>query len=308
MARVTHVKKAQQRYATVKVLNEDGSVKQTPVMKTIKDYVTGETTQVQKTTKRGVKVFMTVTAQDRTKPLPMPECDYSGCKHEQRAIKVGEAYKHITPKSGPYGGRTRVRHEDCPTWMVWEYSSSLSARTAEISHNAWSAFPDSAESADDIESWLEDVASEIEALADEKDESADNIEEGFGHETSASEELREVAENLRSWADDVRSADLPDFPEPEEEDCDDCEGNGTKTEECVYCSGTGLLAETVEGDEDTDPEEECSQCGGEGEADEDCDTCDGTGTVTPEEPSEEQISNWLDEVRDAVSIVDECPV
>ena len=32
MARITHVKKAQQRYKTVPVMNDDGTQKQVPVM------------------------------------------------------------------------------------------------------------------------------------------------------------------------------------------------------------------------------------------------------------------------------------
>jgi hypothetical protein len=36
--------------------------------------------------------------------------------------------------------------------------------------------------------------------------------------------------------------------------------------------------------------------------------CNATGKITPEEPTEEQIEAWRDEVRDVVSIVDESPV
>lgn len=299
MAQITHVKKAQQRYATVPVLDTDGKQKKTPVI----DKRTGQ----QKVSKRG-PVFLTVTVADKTKPLPMPRCDARPCKHGDTEIKVGMAYKHISPKSGPYGGRTLTRHEDCPTWNVWEYSSSLSARLAQISHEAWGSFPEDAESTEDIESWLEDVATEVEALADEKDESADNIEEGFQHETSASEELREVAETLRGWAEEIRGADVPDLPEAEETDCETCEGTGKVEEECVYCSGTGDLSETVEGNEDTDPEEDCTQCEGSGETEVDCEDCDGTGQVTPEEPTDEQMDDWRDEVREAVTVIDDCPL
>ena len=125
MPTITHVKKAQQRYAMVPVCNPDGTPKQTPVMR-------GDGTQ--KTTKRGALVFMTVTVADKTKPQPLDTCDFC-----HQPIEVGTPYKHITPKSGPYGGHKRTRHESCPTWQVWEYSSSLSARIAQIQHDAPSA-------------------------------------------------------------------------------------------------------------------------------------------------------------------------
>jgi len=113
MAKITYVEHAQQRYATVPVLDDNGEPKRTPVI----NKRTGE----QKRTRRGNRpVFMTVTRQDRSQPLSMPRCDYPGCKHPQREIQPGEPYKHISPKSGPYGGRTLSRHRDCPGWNVWD--------------------------------------------------------------------------------------------------------------------------------------------------------------------------------------------
>ena len=40
----------------------------------------------------------------------------------------------------------------------------------------------------------------------------------------------------------------------------------------------------------------------------DCVTCDGSGQVEGDEPSEEQVSAWQDEVRDVISVIDESPV
>lgn len=199
MARITHVKAAQQRYETVPVLDDEGKPKQTPVMR--KD-------GTQRTTKNGKLVFRTNTVEDRNQPLPLRVC--GSCR---QPIELGTPYKHITPKSGPYGGAQLNRHESCPTWQVWEYSSSMSARLAEI-ENSFQQALDSCESEDDVQQALDEAADRIEELADEKDEAGQNIEDGFQHETGQSAELKDTAEQLRSWAEEVRAATVPDFPEP----------------------------------------------------------------------------------------------
>lgn len=270
MARVTHVKKAQQRYATVPVLDENGDPKKVPVMKKVKDYSTGEVTEVQKTTKHGRPVFMKLTVEDRSKPKPPYTCDH--CREE---IKVGTPYKHISPKSGPYGGRKLTRHESCPTWMRWEYSSSMSARLEQISHYFWNAVAQ-VDSPDDVQAALDDAADEIRSLAEEKRESASNIEEGFGHPTEKSEELEQVADDLEAWADDVSSADIPDLPEPEDQECEECGGEGKLADD----NGNEI----------------------------DCTGCEGQGVFTPEDPTEDQLDEWRSELQDALSLIDEAPV
>jgi hypothetical protein len=232
MARITRVKKAQQRYATVPVLNEDGTPKKVPVM----NRRTGE----QKVSKRG-PVFQTVTRKDKTKPLPMPNCDFGNCQHPTRTIQPGEPYMHITPKSGPYGGRTMYRHGDHPGWRVWEYSHSLSAQIERIT----SGYDDAVLGADDestVTDALESMANEVRELAEEKRESATNIEEGFGHPTSQSEELEQVAEDLEGWADELENADVPAVSDYT---CDTCDGTGSVMAEddeddtCEDCDGSG---------------------------------------------------------------------
>jgi hypothetical protein len=279
MARTTHVAKAQQRYETVPVLDEHGDPKKTPVMKKVKDYDTGEVTEVQKTTKTGREVFMTVTVQDKSKPLPNYTCDSCG-----KEIEVGTPYKHITPKSGPYGGRKRTRHESCPNWQVWEYSSSMSAELARISYDFFEAVG-AAESPDDVTSALSDAAGEVKEIAEQKREGASNIEEGFGHPTSASEELESIAEQLDEWAEEIESADVPEMTE-----CEECTDGQV---DCEDCEGTGTIALEDNGSGGRD----CETCSGDGTVD--CETCDGTG---------EDIEAWRDEVRDNVTIVDESPV
>ena len=214
MARVTYVKKAQQRYKTVPVIDpETGEQKKTPVMRT-RRLPDGGTEKVQKTTKTGRPVFMKVTTEDKSQPLPNRKCEKCG-----KEIEVGSSYKHVTPKSGPYGGRKRVRCSDCPTWQQWDLSNSLSAQVARIQFENEVSDP---ESSDELTQAAEAAASEIRDLAEEKKESAQNIVDGFGHETSTSEELAQVAEDLESWADELEqfspSEDAPDRDDFEEGD------------------------------------------------------------------------------------------
>jgi hypothetical protein len=270
MARITHVKAAQQRYEQVPVIDpETGQPKQTPVM--------GKNGQ-QKVTKRGKPVFLSVTMADKTKPLPNRNCGKCGVE-----IKVGDPYKHISPRSGPYGGRTLYRCASCPSWHVWEYSSSLSARLAEISYNFSEAI-DSAESEDDVQTALNEAAEAVREIAQEKGESADNIEQGFQHETEQSQELRDISEQLESWADEIENATIPDFPDPEEAECEEC-------------GGTGVIENPDYDAEAEDSEEEIT-----------CDTCSGSGRFEGDEPSTEQYEAWREEVLSDCSIVDESPV
>ena len=261
MARVTFVKKTQQRYKMVAVIDEaTGKPKRTPVMG--RD---GE----QRTDKRGNKVFMRVTVADKNQPLPDLKCESCG-----KVIPVGDPHKHVTPKSGPYGGSKRVRCSKCPTWQVWDLSHSLSAQIARISHEAQEAFNAGVESVDDVEAILSQAAEEIRGLAEEKRESAGNIEDGFGHSTYVSDELNEVADSLESWADDVEQADVPDAPEE-----------------------TEYPDHEFEEDDDEDADE--GTCAVEG-----CDKDESEHETT----YDDAMDTWRDEAADALSIIDESPV
>lgn len=268
MARVTFVKKAQQRFAMVPVLDAEGQPVRTPVI----DKRTGQ----QKVSKRG-PVFMTQTVADKTKPLPNETCGKCG-----KEIKPGDPYKWIQPKSGPYGGRRLVRCAECPTWHVWDYSSSLSARTAELAYNCEQEI-ENAETPDDVRSALESMAEAVRELAEEKRESASNIEEGFGHPTSASEELESVADELDGWADEVAEADVP---ETDDYKCQTCMGEGT--EDCDNCE-----------DGKTPAGKDCTECDGSGQVP--CSECEG-------EEDYIDLESWRSTVMDDVSIINECPV
>lgn len=233
MARETYVKRAQQRYETKPVLDPaTGEPKRTPVMRA---------DGTQRTSKRG-PVFMTVTERDLTKPLPPLKCE--SC---DAVIAVGMPYKHITPKSGPYGGRQRNRCADCPTWQVWDYSYSLSARLAQLQHEAELDLG-SATTQDDIMAARDAAAEAIREMAREQQDKADNMEQGFGHATSQSEELADQASQLESWADDVEGTDVEDI----DLECQDCAGSGKAEDEdmnevdCPECDGKGELDEPTD--------------------------------------------------------------
>lgn len=289
MARITHVKAARQRYATIPVIDPTtGEQKQTPVMvnkKVREDNGEVRNVLVQKQTKSGRPVFMKVTEADKTQPLPNHICDC--CRNE---IPVGAPYKHVTPKSGPYGGHTKRRCANCPSWQVWELSNSLSSRVAEIVHNAETGLPD-AEDDDEVVSILSEAAEAVRALAEEKRESAENIREGFGHETSASEELDQTAESLDGWADEVEGAwDDSKFDWEDERETAREELRSEAAE-----SGDAEESEDADGDEDQDDDGD----------DEDADDED-----VDEDLVEERVkAKWAEEVDNEVgSILGGCPV
>jgi hypothetical protein len=267
MPKIYHVKKAQQRYETRPVIDPaTGEPKYTVMMRNGAPMLT----------RRGKERRMPVTERDLTRPLPMPVCDH--CRQE---IQVGTPYKHITP----HGSRTRSRHEYCPNWHVWEYSSSLSARIAQILYEGDREI--GAAALEDLSTVRDDLAEQIRALAEEKEEAASNIEDGFGHSTYQSEELTEQAEQLNEWADEVESVDLPEGAE----ECEACGGVGTDEIDCDNCLGTGQ----ADG-------ERCTDCDGTGKNEESCSECGGTGEVEPEEDALEDARQAL---RDAL---ESCPL
>lgn len=268
MPRVTHVKRAQQRYGTRPVIDPaTGEQKRTPMI----NKRTGE----QKVSKSGRPVFLRITERDLTKPKPLLKCD-----HCHKDIEIGTPYKWIKPKSGPYGGRQLNRHAACPSWNVWDYSSSLDARIAQI-QDAFQTDMNGVESPDDVRDALSAAADSIRELAEEKREAASNIEDGFGHETYQSEELNQLGDDLEAWADDIENTEVPD---QEDHQCDECDGTGEV--QCEVCDGTG-----------DDDGEVCTECtGGQTE----CDNCGGDADWIDKEA-------WREAVEAEVGIVEEQP-
>ena len=199
MASITRVKAAQQRYETVPVLDGAGQPVRIPLTREDGS---------PKTDKRGEPIFITKTVPDKSRPKPAENCGKCG-----KTIEVGDPYKHMSPKSGPYGGTRLVRCADCEDWHVWEYSSSLSARLAEVSYYFWENLVE-VTSADDVTDALANAAQAITDIASEKRESAENIESGFQHSTYQSDELNEQADSLDNWAQEIENADVPNEPEP----------------------------------------------------------------------------------------------
>lgn len=268
MPKITYVMKAQQRYQTVPVIDpETGEQKRSPVMR--KD-------GTPKTTKSGRPITLGITARDISRPKPLFKCDHCG-----KEIQIGTPYKHMTPKSGPYGGRTLTRHAGCPSWQSWEYSSALWARIEQIQHDFQTAM-EGALDPDAVTDALSDAAQAVRDLSEEKRESADSLEDGFGHSTYQSEELNQTADDLEGWADEIENADVPaieDYP------CSECDGEGEI--DCEYCGGDG-----------TDEEGPCTECTGGRTT---CPECEGKEGYFDEEV-------WSEAVQDAVGIVEESPV
>ena len=265
MPRVTHVKSAQQRYETKPVRDANGDQVVLPILK--KD-------GTPKTKKNGTAIVRRVTEKDLTKPLPNETCGKCGVE-----IKPGDPYKHMKIKTGTYTSRRLVRCKACPSWHVWEYRYTRSARAAEIEHDVSGALSEAA-TLDDMKSCMEDAAGRIEELAEEADEGANNIEEGFGHPTAQSEELQSEAEELRSWA----------------EECNEWEPNDSDIDTtCPDCDGTCKI-DNPEYDPDDDSK---------GEEEIDCPTCKGTGEVDTDEPTEEQLDEWRGEASD---VLGNCPI
>jgi hypothetical protein len=302
MARVTHVKKAQQRYETVPVIDEaTGEQKVTPVMG--RD---GE----QKVSKRG-PVFMRVTMADKTKPLPPLECDFNGCDITDGKILPGQAYQHITPKSGPYGGRQRSRHEAHPSWQIWEYSYSVSAQAAQVQNDMHETI-DGFEFTDvsDFDALRDEVAEMADAFVSDREEALSNMPEGL-QDGSQAQEYVEMAE---SWKDEIEQASVPDGGT--EEDCADCDGTG-KDEVKWFVNGpdnqslsedgfdsedeaNAALADHLEANEDDDEDDWSVEQGDNGE---DCEICEGTGTAPG------MSEDWIEEAKDAIrEAVDGCEI
>ena len=295
MPRVTVVKRAQQRYATKPVLNEDGSQKTVVVTKNGKPRVK----------KSGAETLRRITERDLDRPLPMPRCDFPDCKHESRDIAVGESYKFITTRPGGRGTRHHYRHVDHPGWQYWEYSSSTRAQIARSQadmHNSIDSWDGTGW--DDIVGELEGMAEEV---ASEREEALENMPESLQDGSQA----QEYADATRSWADEFGSLSEPDGGAGDEVDCDACDGHG-QVEGKWFVTGPDAQSLDEEGFESEDDANGALDAyladGHEDEADEwsveeiaeDCEECGGTGTVESDEPSEDYVEEARDVLREAV--------
>lgn len=201
MARVTVVKKAQKRYATTPVLDEEGNPVKTPVMR--RD-------GTQKTTKSGHPIFRTKAVKDKDRPLPNLRCEKCGVE-----IEPGMSYKWVAPKSGPYGGHKRSRCMDCPYWRPSELTGSESLS---MIYAAQENFEDALDGwgrtdIEELRDACENFANDINEAAEYCREAAQNIEDGFGHPTYQSEEMEARADTLDGAVGVAECADLEEFDE-----------------------------------------------------------------------------------------------
>jgi hypothetical protein len=229
MARIHHVRKAQQRYVQVPVVDDDGNDVTTAVMR--RD-------GTPKKTKTGREVTRRQVVDDRSQPLPPHDCGYC-----HKPIEVGTPYKWVKIKSGPYGGRTLRRHAGCPPWKQSELTTSKMAGIYAAQED-FEASAGSCESAGDFSDLMSTFADAVREVASEYEESADNIEEGFGHETYVSSELREKAEQLNDWADNCDES-FDEVPECEHPDLEE----GQSEDECEHCEDGVLLPSSPAFDE-----------------------------------------------------------
>jgi hypothetical protein len=206
MARIHQNVKAQQRYEMTPVI--DPATGEQAVISIFKGN-TGEP----KRDRRGKPITRLHTRADKSRPLPPHVCG-----HCRKPIEPGTRYKHVSIKSGPYGGRTLRRHQDCPTWRQSELTTSKMAGVYAAQEGFDDFLAGAFEDADEVREALAQAAEDIRAVAEEYRESAENIREGFGHDTWQSEELDGKADELEGWADEIENDDVEDPPEADDDD------------------------------------------------------------------------------------------
>jgi hypothetical protein len=141
-------------------------------------------------------------------------CMSPTCSHEDKAIKVGDSYKHFTLR---FGGK-KVYHTDCNVPGSHTTASAQLGTIYDAQETASQALG-SINAEDANADWFMEVAQAaadaIREAGEMYSESADNMESGFGTSTSISDEIREKGEGCESWADEIESAaqDIEDFDE-----------------------------------------------------------------------------------------------
>jgi hypothetical protein len=294
MARVTRVKSAQQRYKMVPDVDpETGEQRVVPVLR--RD-------GTPKKTKHGREVTRRLTVKDRGQPLPNLRCDFPGCDVDGGEILPGTPYKHITPRSGPYGGTQRNRHAGHPDWAVWDYSYSVTAQAARLQHEMEGEI-DAYEfaSTDDFDDLRQSLVSQAEDFLSEREEARDNLPEQLQDSSQAAE----YAEAAEAWVSALEDAEAPDDADALE-DCEACGGTGEVDSDLWYVNGPdsqSLNEEGYEGEAEAQadldaylaehPDEDESEWSLEQGDDVECEECDGGKTDAVSE-------DWAEEARSAL--------
>lgn len=296
MARVTHVKSARQRYAMVPDLDAEGNQKVVPVLR--KDG-TPKMTRA-KNGREARPVTRRLTVVDRSKPLGNLRCDFPGCEvgPVPGEIVVGASYKHITPRSGPYGGTQKNRHAEHPSWQVWDYSYSVAAQAARLQHDMHQSIDSwTPESTDDFDGLRDELVGMAEEFQSEREDSLENMPEQLQDGSQAQENV----ERAEEWVTALQDAEAPDDSDALE-DCNTCDGSGEVDGEDEYWvvkadgSEDGPFETEQEALDAAEGDDEVEER--EGETVE-CDECDGGKADVLTE-------YWIEEARDALrTAVDE---
>ena len=156
---------------------------------------------------------------------------------------------------------------------------------------------DSAESPDDVQSALDDAASSVEEIAERE---ARRCIEHRGRLRSpdrrSPRSWSRWPTTCEGWAEEIKSADIPDLPEPE-------------PTSKWYVNGPDAQSLNEDGFEDEDDARSALEQHLDANEDESEDDWDIEEVEEDsDEVSEEQLDEWRDEVRDNVTIVAECPV
>jgi hypothetical protein len=210
MARVTFVKSATQRYATVPVIDPETGE---PQIRTLhkKD-------GTPKTNRRGEPVTQRVTRADRSQPLPNRKCGRCGAE-----IQVGEGYYWWANKlPGSRSGYKQIRCSEHPPTLA-ERTPGRAGQWMQMEEGFGKQIADTDSYTEDGEfsGLAQDIASEIRSFGEEFTESAENMESGFGHETEQSTELRERGDRIIEAADEIEGMDFDPSPEKGDEDEDE---------------------------------------------------------------------------------------
>lgn len=142
------------------------------------------------------------------------------CNHE---VQVGESYKHVSLKTGPYSSITRVWCKDHNPLMSELTTNDRKSRllaAQEALEDALENFRNGTISMDDLQAEFELQAGEAEDISNEYQDSADNMPESL-QSSQQVEDMREAASNVQEWSEALRDVDWPDF-DPEE--CLECQG------------------------------------------------------------------------------------
>jgi hypothetical protein len=156
----------------------------------------------------------------------LPRCGRAGCG---RTIQKGDRYFWWANRApGMRGGQKHFRCNDhFPTLaertpgrrgQLYGIQEAAEQELALISVSQDGEGVVEVPEPDAFTSVAESAADELEALAEEIREGAQNIEDGFGHETEQSAEMVEKADALDEVVQDLRSIDIDEAPEQEEDE------------------------------------------------------------------------------------------